>query len=387
MSNTAWGGYAARLRRVIALSPLRIAGVAAAILLALVAWLMWPKTPESGPRGVPTGAIVLGAEQRRAAGIVVAPLRASPLPRIFRAPGEVKADDYTSGIVAPRVTASVVSRAAKLGDHVEKGQALVTLYSQDVAAAQSEFLLARRNLGRMTRLSGMVARQLVDEAVVKEQEARGRLESFGLTASDIASIASNGLNGTRLGQFTLSASQSGSIIEDSFRVGDVVDAGKTLFQIANLTGVWIEAAVSPSILPRIAGGDALIATGEVVRRAVVLQRRDTVDEATRTVGVRLKAENADGLLRPGQFVDVELYGSRVPVLHVPTAAVLREPSGRWVVFAERPDHRFVARAVTVLYAAGDRTAIGGIPPGTPVVVAGAFFVMSEGGKAAFGEDE
>ncbi|HEY0300157.1 MAG TPA: efflux RND transporter periplasmic adaptor subunit, partial [Rhizomicrobium sp.] len=249
------------------------------------------------------------------------------------------------------------------------------------------FLLARRNLARMQRLKDMIARQLVDEAVVKEQEARGRLESFGLTAPVIAAMASGGLTGTRLGQFTLAAPQAGAIIEDNFRAGDVVDAGKTLFQIANLSGVWIEAAVSPAVLPGIAGGDALIVAGERSLKAKVLQTRDTVDEATRTVGVRLAAENADGALRPGQFVDVELYGDRVPIANLPTSAVLREPGGRWVVYVRRPDASFAAHAVRVLYAAGDRTAIAGLAPGTPVVVAGAFFVMSEGGKSAFGEDE
>ncbi|MEI9887565.1 MAG: efflux RND transporter periplasmic adaptor subunit [Rhizomicrobium sp.] len=387
MSNVRPGDSIARIQRCIPV-PLWLASLVILVLFAAVAlFLWWPASAKIAEAERTTGGIVVSAEQRRAAGIVVAPLRASPLPRVYRAPGEVKADNYTAGIVSSRVTATVVSRSAKLGDRVVKGQALVTLYSHDVATAQSEFLLARRNLARMLHLKDMIARQLVDEAVVKEQEARSRLESFGLPASDIAAMASGGLTGTRLGQFALAAPDSGSIIDDNFRVGDVVDAGKTLFQIANLTGVWIEAAVSPAVLPQITDDEALVTAGELSRKAKVLQKRDTVDEATRTVGVRLKAENADGMLRPGQFVEVELYGGREPVLNLPTSAVLREPGGRWVVYVRRPDATFAAHPVRVLYAAGDRTAIAGIAPGTPVVMAGAFFVQSEGGKAAFAEEE
>jgi multidrug efflux pump subunit AcrA (membrane-fusion protein) len=128
-------------------------------------------------------------------------------------------------------------------------------------------------------------------------------------------------------------------------------------------------------------------SGETVRNATIVQTRDTVDEATRTVGVRLQMRNPDGALRPGQFVDVELFGSKAPVLNLPTAAVLREASGRWVVFAQRADQSFEAVPVKVLYAAGERTAVAGIARGTRVVTSGAFFVMSEGARASFGEED
>jgi RND family efflux transporter MFP subunit len=374
-------GLAVRIRQVIR-APLWVGALAVVALSGAAVWLLTPSSENAAAAEAQASGIVLSPEQQRAAGIEVAALKASPLPRVYRVPGEVRANDYTAGIVAPRVTATVVARRARLGDRVAKGQVLVTLYSQDVAAAQSDHLLAQRNLARMTRLKDVVARQLVDEAGVKAQEARGRLQSLGLTEREIGGLGTRGL-----GQFTLAATQSGAVIEDNFRVGDVVEAGKTLFQIANLSGVWIEAAVSPAILPQIQSADATVMSGETVRNATIVQTRDTVDEATRTVGVRLQMRNPDGALRPGQFVDVELFGSKAPVLNLPTAAVLREASGRWVVFAQRADKSFEAVPVKVLYAAGERTAVAGIARNTRVVTSGAFFVMSEGAKASFGEED
>jgi RND family efflux transporter MFP subunit len=239
----------------------------------------------------------------------------------------------------------------------------------------------------MTQLQNIVARQTVEEAVVKEQETRGRLQSLGMTASDIQHLVANGLTGTQLGQFTLTASQSGAVIEDNFRVGDVVEAGKTLFQIANLSAVWVEAAVSPAIAPQIVGTAARIISGERSYSGKIIQTRETVDEVTRTVGVRVQVDNPNGGLRPGAFVDVELYGDLTPVLNIPAEAVLREAGGRWAVFGVNSDGSFKALPVTVLYTSGDRTAISGVQPGTKLVTSGAFFVMSEAAKASFGEEE
>ena len=334
----------------------------------------------------PDGVVLTQAQQDNA-NIAVRPLARTALRQIFRAPGEVQTNAYTAGIIAVRVTATVVSRAAQLGDRVTKDQALITLYSQDVAAAQSAYLLAQRNLARLTRIKAVIAEQQLDEARAKRQEARGRLESYGLTSKEIAALSTKGLGNDHAGQFVLSAPATGTIIEDNFKVGDVVDAGKPLFQIADLKDVWVEAHVSPAIAPQLAGSDARVMAGDTAYTAKIVQTHDTVDETTRTVGVRLKLDNADRALRPGQFVDVELFGPDKKVLNLPTSAVLRNAAGRWVVYVRTKSGAFAERPVKVLFAANGRTAIDGLAAGTPVVTSGAFFVMSEAAKASFGEDE
>lgn len=334
-----------------------------------------------------TDGIALTDEQQKAAEIEVEPIHATPMRQIFRAPGEVQTNNYTTGIVAARVTATVVSRAARLGDAVQQGQSLITLYSQDVADAQSAYLLAQRNLSRLVRIREVIAEQQVDEARAKMQEAKGRLESYGLTASDIAALKAKGLENIQTGQFVLSTPAAGTVIEDNFKVGDVVEAGKPLFQVADLKDVWVEAHVSPDIAAKQAGEDAKVIAGDATYGAQIIQKHDTVDETTRTVDIRLKLDNSARTLRPGQFVDVELYGPPQDVLNLPTSAVLRNAAGHWVVFVHIRTGVFVERPVKVLFTSGDRTAIQGLAAGTPVVTSGAFFVMSEAAKASFGEDE
>ena len=87
--------------------------------------------------------------------MALANIRVSSLtPKIFAgsvyAPGEIKANGYTSYIVSPRTESVVVSRHATLGEHVEKGQKLVTLFSESVAIAQSQFRTAWPEWQRVT---------------------------------------------------------------------------------------------------------------------------------------------------------------------------------------------------------------------------------------------
>jgi len=359
------------------------------IALLLIWGGVWWSPSESAPQPVAAeheeenAGVVLTLEQRAAGGIALTPLQASPLPRVFRAPGEVRTNDYTTSIVGPRITATVIEREAQLGDKVVTGQPLVTLYSMEMAEAQSAFLLAQREVERFENLEDIVAGRLIDEATVNRQEALGRLASYGLTQAQISNLTAQGLSNNTIGQFILTAPQSGSITRDEFRIGDVVEPGKMLFEISDLRDVWVEAQVSPALLSEMVGEKGLIIAGGLTREAQVVQRRETVDEATRTVGIRLQVDNSDGVLKPGQFVDVELYGAEEPVLAIPTAAVLRLPDGDWAVYVENADGSFVASEVEVLYAANDLTAIAGIPLGTRVVTSGAFFVAAEAAKSGF----
>jgi RND family efflux transporter MFP subunit len=349
-----------------------------------------PKLEEQEPQ-VATGHIVLNAEQRRAAGIVVSPLTMASLPPIIRAPGEVRTNDYITKVVGPRITATVVTRHAKLGDVVTAGRVLVTLYSQDMAEAQSVFVLAERDLARYRSLNAnaAIAQKDLDSALSKRQELYGRLLSFGLTAPQIASLSRKGLANATTGKFDLVAPIAGTVTKDEFREGEVIVVdkdSKPLFEITDPKNIWVEARVAQSMARSIGGSEARVIAGDHTKTAHIVQVGATMDEATRTVLVRLAVDNSDLLLRPGQFVDVELLGSSGPVLTVPTNAVLRDLSGNWVVYVESKDGAFQAKRVILRYASGDRSAIDGLAVGTRIVTAGAFFVHSEAQKSSFAEE-
>ena len=374
----------------------RRAAVAAVALAAIGAVLVFAFSGEPTPP--PTnvtvdspaendGTVMLSPAQREAGGIVVEAVTLESHAEVLPAPGEVRVNDYATSNVSSRLRASVLSRHARLGDRIRIGQALVTLYSADMAEAQSTFVLASKSFARMSNLKGYISGQQYDEAEVKRDEARGRLETFGLGTAEIAELALNGLSARPAGQFDLTAPQAGVVTTDAFRLGEVVEPGKTLFEISNLSAVWVEAQVNPEVVPRISGTRARVLRGADAFDARIIQTLAQLSETTRTVGIRLQMDNPGGALRPGEFVNVQLFGEAVSELIVPTASVLRDTDGSWLVYVENAQGALERTPVQPLHAAGERTAISGITEGTKVVVAGAFFVKSEADKASFGEEE
>jgi RND family efflux transporter MFP subunit len=326
----------------------------------------------------------LTPEQMQEAGIVVEAVVMKPLPKLFRAPGEVRLNDYTSSIISPRISGTVVQRHVVLGAAVKKGDPLLRLFSVQMAEAQSAFILAAQEFARVKQIGrDVISERRYDEARIKLQEARTRLETYGLTTGQIDSLASKGTAGSSAGEFDLIAIQDGIIVAEDFRVGEVVEPGKTVMEIADGKSIWINARVSAEDAAQIQGKTARFFVGEEGFDATVAQIDPKLDEATRTIGVRLEATDEKGRLKPGTFVDVHLYGAAEPVLAVPTEAVLRSPDGDWAVQVEQSAGIFKATEVEVLYAVENQTAITGIPEGTRIAVKGAFFVAAEAAKGGF----
>ncbi len=318
------------------------------------------------------------------AGIVVAPVATQPLPRLMRVPGEVRVNGYTSSLVSPRVSGVVITRHVRLGDRVTAGQPLLRLFSAGMAEAQSAFVLAHQEYARLTGVGrAAVSRKETDQAFIALQEARVRLQTYGLTDADLAALERNGLTGGRIGEFDLNAPQAGVIVAESFRAGEVVEAGRSVAEIGDGVTVWIAAMASPSIAAAMDGTEADFAVDGETHPATVLHVSPVLSENTRTAEVRLETPNLEGRLRPGTFVDVRLYGARDPVVAVPTEAVLRTSDGDWAVQVEHEPGVFEPQEVEILYAVGDLTAIEGLKEGTRIAVKGAFFIAAEAAKSGF----
>lgn len=317
------------------------------------------------------------------AGIVVTPVAAQPLPRLMRVPGEVRVNGYTSSLVAPRVSGIVITRHVRLGDRVTAGQPILRLFSAGMAEAQSAFVLAHQDYVRLTGSRAAVSRKETDKAFIALQEARVRLQTYGLTDADLAALEKNGLASGRIGEFDLRSPQAGVIVTESFRAGEVVEAGRSVAEIGDGATVWIAAMASPSVAAAMDGAEADFAVDGETHPAKVLHVSPVLSEDTRTAEVRLETPNLDGRLRPGAFVDVRLYGARDPVIAVPTEAVLRTSDGDWAVQVEHEPGVFEPQEVGILYAVGDLTAIESLAEGTRIAVKGAFFIAAEAAKSGF----
>lgn len=280
---------------------------------------------EHGEEHEEGGVVEMTAADRKAKGVTTAPVDFRVLTDEAVVPGEVTLDLYRSAQIAPRISAQIVARQARLGDHVKAGQALVTLSSVEMADAQGNLIVATREWSRVRELGReVVSERRYVEAQVAAEQARAKLLAFGMTPEQIEGLVKNGDASKATGIFDLLAPQDGTVVKDDFVVGEVVDAGRVLFQITDESRVWVQAQLTPDQVAHAEVGSSvriLIDKDHAVGGRIV-QVHHTLDETTRTLPIRVEVDNAGDELHPGQYVSVAVgVGDGKQALAVPEAAV------------------------------------------------------------------
>ncbi len=332
------------------------------------------------------GVIALTPVQQQTAGIVVESLRERQLASETRAPGEVKLNAYNTTKVTTRISAQVVKRHVTLGEHVKTGQPLVTLSGVDMAEAQGALMVADREWHRVKNLGAKVTSdRRYTEARVARQLAYAKANAYGMTSQGIETFLKSGDARKANGEFQLLAPRDGTVAQEDFIEGVVVEPGHVLFTITDETSLWVEARMTPRQLTGIHQNTvARVKTTAGWLTGSVSQLFHTLDESTRTIAVRITVPNPDDRLHPGEFVDVYFQnGQQDAVLAVPETAVVRSTDGDWQVFIAEHDNEFRAVEVKVLQSNSGFTRIEGIKPGTRVVTQGVFFLQSELAKSGF----
>ncbi len=257
------------------------------------------------------------------------------------------------------------------GQSVRAGQPLARIFSQELLASQTEYLAARRNAA-----SGIVS------AVASS--GRTRLGVLGMTEDEIAAIEASG-EPVRL--VTVAAPRGGVVVHRGVTVGTAVDPSTELLTIADLSSVWILAEVAEADIPMVRIGSLATldfpASGRPPFKARVEFVYPTLTERTRTLRVRLTADNGSGMLKPGLYgtATFESVGRRV--LTVPRDAVV-DTGLQQHVFVAAGD-RYEPRAVTLGARLADRIEIrGGLDEGEQIVASGVFLLDSESRLRATG---
>jgi len=290
----------------------------------------------------------LDAQGIRDAGIVIDRAVARELGEELKAPGEVKADAYSTELVSPRIDSMVLARKARLGDVVKAGQPLVMLSSVQVAETQGALIVAEQDWQRVASLGAQaVSGRRYTEVKVQRDQARAKLRAYGLSDAQIAGVLRAG-SARADGSYALLASTDGRITTDQFLVGERVEPGRTLFTLVKEDSVWVEAQLSPADAERVAaGGSVRILVHGASLPGKVVQRAHQTDERTRTVPVRIQVNNTGDLLHPGELVDTRLsVGSPSPAIAVTADAVVLLQN-QSTVFVAKGEGRFEPMPVVI----------------------------------------
>ena len=344
-------------------------------------------------------------------GMVVAPAALTQLNEYLRTTGTVQPIDSKVGVVGSLARGRIVEVRAKIGDRVEAGQTLAVfdnieageLLSQEQSARadlerlKAQLIPATRQAERSRRLADIGAGAEKDfesskaekegiEANIRSQQAlidgiRQRLRRFG--------IADDSPRGTFL--TALKAPFSGVVTKAQASPGDVVEAGREVFTVADLSRVWVQAEVYEKDLGRIRIGQSAFITVDTYPNqsfeGKVAYISDVLDPQTRTARVRCELPNRDLRLKTDMFANIELPTKfSKQAIAVPTGA-LQEVEGKNVVFIRRSQTQFEKREVDKGVTVNNQTEIvSGLKPGEPVVTQGAFHLKSILAGGELGED-
>ncbi len=334
-------------------------------------------------------ALVLDATAREKAGVTTETITRHTLKDTITVPAEVVLNAYETTKISPRITSQIVRRLARLGDHVKKGQPLVTLSSVAMADAQGALIVAAREWQRVRNLGkGAVSEKRYTEAQVSQQLQLSRVLAYGMSRESADRLMASRDATLATGEFDLLSPQSGTVLMDDFIVGELIEPGRVLFTISDESRLWVEAQILSNQLGRIKPGyPATVAVAKTrYLEGRVVQIHHRLDETTRTQGVRIEIVNVDDALHPGQFAEVTIAtGDSAPVISVPADAITLN-QGAPVVFVLEDGNEFHPRMVKPGERAGDRIIIQeGLEEGDIIASQGVFHLKSLMLKSTLGE--
>ena len=279
------------------------------------------------------------------------------------------------------VTSWIGGRIDKLqirttGQKVNRGQVIATLYSPEVFGAHQDLLVAKQQLQKLAGAteSARFGAELALGA------SRDRLRLLGVPAGEIKTMEAANKPSE---QVRIRSPFAGTVIERLATEGTYVKTGTGLFQIADLSKLWVQLDAYESDLPLLSIGQEVSLHVEALPDAEFGGRVKFVDpvlnQRTRTTRVRIEVKNNDGRLRPNMFAEAIVRNGESrsvdEVLVIPDSAPLFT-GRRSVVYVEVPDATsptYDARLVKLGPKTGEfYPVIAGLQEGDRVVTHGAF---------------
>lgn len=318
------------------------------------------------PAGDPAE-VTLTASEINAIGVRTALARMSEIAPRIETVGFVGYNEHATSHVHTRVDGWIERLEVRaLGDQVEKGRILFELFSPLVAAAT----------GDLVRAIDAGDRRILDSA-------RNKLLSHGMSARQIAEIEQTRELARNI---EIEAPQDGVVVSLEAAEGMYIQPGTLAFAVTDLSSVWLIVDVFERDIGRLSEDMRAVARFEHIPGRQFEGEVDYVypelDARTRTLPVRLRFDNADGLLRPGMFGSVSLIpGESRQALTVPSEAVIRTGAAERVILRTgegsfRP--RLVTTGLRDSFGEGGRTEIlQGLAPGEEVVASAQFLIDSE----------
>ena len=314
-------------------------------------------------------------------GVRVAPVVTGPVTRVIRTVGNV---DYNETLVRD-VNLKISGWVEKLhvnttGQAVEKDQPLLEIYSPELYSAQEEYLLAFKRQAALKKAAPSLQADVAAMDAGLLESARKRLAYFDISTEQIKALEKSGQAAKTM---TLRSPFRGAVVMKNVYEGQKVEAGMPLLRIADLSNLWVMVTIYEYQMPYVEVGQKAVLSlpyipGQTFEGKVVYIY-PYLNQELRQAKVRVELDNANLVLKPGMFANVDLRQTlATDRTLVPREAVI-DTGERRIAFVSLGEGRFEPRQVkTGVEAEGGMLEIlDGLKPGELVVTSGEFLLDSE----------
>jgi len=359
-----------------------------------------PSTPSESPappsdegQGTGNSAFHIAPERLQAIGVRFTVIQKEQFHRLLRAPGVVAIDESTLRDVNVKTADGYIEKlyADYTGKSVRKNEPLALILSKGWIEAQQEYIRAYR-AWRRTDLARADRNPAVLEQEFNRMRARLRvwdltdeqlkkLEDFALNLKDFDLSLRTGQGQGLSGFFELKSPIDGIVVEKNVVEGAKFGEGQTLFKLARLSPIWIEAEFPEDQAPYVSVGQkfdvAYPALPQLRSQAKVAFLYPQIDRESRRLKVRFVLDNPQMKLLPGMYANVSCSQIIGEILAVPFDAVI--PTGdRFVVFLDHGEGQLEPRYIQVGEKFGDHyQLLSGLKEGDRVVAGANFLIDSE----------
>lgn len=310
------------------------------------------------------GQIKLSSQQIKLGNITYDTVRVHELAKEITLTGKVTVDQNLSDAISARVQGRIEKLAVRnIGEYISRGQMLYEIYSEDLNLAQEEYLLA---LQKSFSTGDFI------------ESTKNKLLLFGMSELQI-----DQLNTSKqiLQNIPVFAKTEGFVSEISVNEGNYVSAGATLFRLASINALWVEAQVYLPYLTYLKIGTEAsfsipAATQELFSGKVVFIDPQ-VQSPQRYVLARFKITNSSRQIKPGMLANINLQTEKKKSYALPIDAIVQDSKGA-NVWVRNTDGVFENKMVTVgMQNSSQIEIIDGLKEGDVVVVKGAYLLNSE----------
>ena len=321
-------------------------------------------------KNIPVVTIDNGTLQKM--GVRIATVQSGQLSKIIRTVGYVRYDEQLLSHVRINTFGWVENLSVRTeGRTVERGQLLLELYSPEFLEVQQDFLEAQKK-----DESGILRKYGQRSESVRP---RDYLRYLDLSESAINEIARTGKPMHRI---PIYSPQHGIIVRHNIHKHMFLPPGFTMFSIADLSTVWVEADIFEHQLKWIRRGlKASIQVKALPGRSWEGRLNyvyPELDPKTRTVRVRLLVPNPDTELKPNMFAQATIYTDPLnDVLKIPREALIVTGERESVILALGEGRFQPVDVVSGMRSEGEVEIVSGLKEGDQIVVSGQFLIDSE----------